>query len=62
MIRNLHSGLGIPADTLLQKPGAKLEQPRYDRDAYPIKEMLQGGISPVGAGACARQSSMPKNF
>lgn len=43
MIRNLHKGLGIPADTLLQEPGAKLEPARYDPEQYPIGEMLKRG-------------------
>ena len=43
MIRNLHRGLGIRADTLLQERGATLGQPQYDPANYPIKDMVQRG-------------------
>lgn len=43
MIRNLHEGLGIPADVLLQKPGKQLDPPRFNVDEFPLKEMLKCG-------------------
>ena len=43
MIRNLHRGLGIRADTLLQERGATLGQPQYDPANYPITEMVKRG-------------------
>jgi HTH-type transcriptional regulator/antitoxin HigA len=43
MIRALHSGLGIPAEVLLQEPGASLEAPQYRLQDYPFTEMYQRG-------------------
>ncbi len=43
MIRKLHAGLGIPAETLLREPGAKVAQPLegVDWNRFPLKEMLK---------------------
>ena len=43
MIRNLHEGLQIPADVLLQEPGKKLEPRCFDPADYPLNEMLKCG-------------------
>jgi len=45
MIRALHEGLGIPADTLLKEPGKKLPEGLADVDwtQFPIKEMANRG-------------------
>lgn len=43
MIRNLHEGLGIPAEVLLQEPGRKLGPVEYDWRDYPFAEMLKRG-------------------
>ena len=43
MARALHEHLGIPADVLLQEPGAKIDEPLTDLDwdRFPIKEMAK---------------------
>ncbi len=43
MIRKLHAGLGIPAEVLLQKPGAEVPDPPDDLvwEKFPIREMLK---------------------
>ncbi len=40
MLRKLNAGLGIPAEILLQEPGAKLEQPLegLDWERFPLTE------------------------
>jgi len=45
MIRKLHSGLGLPAEVLLQKPGASMpaEHPKIDWQRFPIAEMYRRG-------------------
>ena len=43
MIRALHSGLGIPAEILLQEMGKKLAPKRYDWRDYPFAEMVKQG-------------------
>jgi len=45
MIRALHEGLGIPADTLLKEPGKELPENLADVDwtQFPIKEMANRG-------------------
>ena len=42
MMRNLHRELGLPAEVLLQKPGAKLTDPLegVDWKKFPLKEIL----------------------
>ncbi len=42
MIRKLHAGLGIPAEVLLQEPGAEVPAPpaKLSWDKFPINEML----------------------
>ena len=45
MIRRLHEGLGIPAEVLLQEPGASMpaEHPEIKWSQFPIAEMLKRG-------------------
>ena len=45
MIRKLHDGLGIPAEVLLQEPGASMpaEHPEIKWSQFPIAEMLKRG-------------------
>jgi len=43
MIRALHTGLGIPAEVLLQESGARLAEPQFKLQDYPFKEMYQRG-------------------
>ncbi len=45
MIRKLHEGLGIPAQVLLQAPGASMptDHPEIDWLRFPIAEMLKRG-------------------
>jgi HTH-type transcriptional regulator/antitoxin HigA len=45
MIRALHEGLGIPADTLLKGPGRELPESLADVDwtQFPVKEMAKRG-------------------
>jgi len=45
MIRALNKGLGIPAEVLLQEPGAAIpdEIPELDYDKFPLAEMLKRG-------------------
>ena len=44
MIRALNRHLGIPAEVLIQEPGAELpDDPDLDWEAFPLKEMLKRG-------------------
>ena len=43
MIRALHSGLGIPAEVLLQNPGQEMPEQRYDVSRFPFTEMFSAG-------------------
>lgn len=43
MIRELHKGLGIPAEVLLQESGRELTEPKYDYRKYPFTEMFKDG-------------------
>ena len=45
MARALHQNLGIPADVLLQRPGAEFDSPLEEIDPrrYPLKEMAKRG-------------------
>lgn len=45
MIRKLHEGLGIPAEVLLQQPGASMPEPHPEIEwlRFPIAEMLKRG-------------------
>ena len=43
MIRALHTGLGIPAEVLLQKPGQSMAATKYDYRSYPFAEMFKRG-------------------
>lgn len=58
MIRALHQGLGIPAEVLVQEPGAAIpdEMPGVDWGKFPIKEMIQRKwLSFVGTIAEAKE-------
>ena len=48
MARALHQNLGIPADVLLQKPGAEFDSTleEIDPQRYPLKEMAKRGWIP----------------
>lgn len=48
MARALHQNLGIPADVLLQRPGAEFDSPLEEIDPrrYPLKEMAKRGWIP----------------
>lgn len=48
MIRNLVEGLGIPAEVMLRKPGAKLDpnSPALQAQRFPIAQMLKRGWFP----------------
>ena len=54
MIRNLHEGLGIPADVLLQKPGMVLAHSADDYRCYPFAELLKRGYFPNWDGGLHR--------
>ncbi len=43
MIRQLHTGLGIPAEVLLQEPGAEIPAPTTDMEweKFPVAEMIK---------------------
>jgi len=43
MMRRLHEGLGIPASSLLQEPGAKLKSLSFDPQSFPLTAMHKAG-------------------
>ena len=43
MICSLHTGLGIPAEVLLQEEGRELAEPQYDLNKYPFNVMYKEG-------------------
>ena len=48
MMRALHEHLGIPADILLGRPGARLSEPSgHDWKQFPIREMMKRGWLPT---------------
>ena len=48
MMRALHEHLGIPADILLGRPGARLPEPSaYDWNQFPLREMMKRGWLPT---------------
>ena len=48
MMRALHEHLGIPADILLGRPGARLPEPSaYDWKQFPLREMMKRGWLPT---------------
>lgn len=53
MIRNLNRKLGIPAEVLLQEPGAKLADPLegVDWERFPLKEILERNWIPGFEGS-----------
>ena len=47
-MRALHEHLGIPADILLGRPGARLPEPSaYDWRQFPLREMMKRGWFPT---------------
>lgn len=52
MIRSLHVGLGIPADVLLQEPGAAMPEDLSGIDCgrFPLKDMVERGWFPSFRG------------
>ncbi len=50
MIRNLHAGLGIPAEVLIQEAGAKIPEKRFDPKNFPFNEMFNRGYFAGTAG------------
>ena len=54
MIRNLHEGLGIPADVLLQEPGTVLTRSTRDHRSYPFTELFKRGYFPNWDGSLQR--------
>ncbi len=54
MIRNLHEGLEIPAEVLIQKPGAKIPEKHYDRNEFPFNEMYNRGYFSGFSGTLAQ--------
>ncbi|MDP3450079.1 MAG: hypothetical protein Q8R87_05825, partial [Anaerolineaceae bacterium] len=50
MIRNLHAGLGIPAEVLIQEAGAKIPEKRFDPKNFPFTEMFNRGYFAGTAG------------
>ena len=51
MIRNLHEGLGISADVLLQEPGRVLARSAHDYRCYPFAELFKRGYFPNWNGS-----------
>lgn len=51
MIRALHSGLGIPAEVLLQETGKQLPKARYAAGSFPFTEMFRRGYFPFFQGS-----------
>lgn len=43
MIRNLHEGLEIPAEVLIQKPGATIPEKKYDLSDFPFTLLYNQG-------------------
>mgnify|MGYP003528104327 CR=1 FL=1 len=43
MIRALHRGLGIPAESLLQEPGTALDDGDVEWNRFPIRDMVARG-------------------
>ena len=43
MIRQLHKGLGIPYEVLMQKPDAEYEEKKFDTRDFPFKDMVHKG-------------------
>lgn len=67
MMRKLHDGLGIPAKSLIgsEKLEAEEDEPEYDFDRFPLKEMQdrglfgQSSLSPSSLRAQARNLVIP---
>jgi hypothetical protein len=51
MIRALHTGLGIPAEVLLQEPGRQLAPNRFDVEQFPFAEMVRQQYFPGFQGS-----------
>lgn len=50
MIRNLHEGLEIPAEVLIQKAGARIPDKHYERDDFPFNDMFNREYFPFFSG------------
>lgn len=64
MMRALHSGLGIPADVLLQEPGAKYPEDlgQLEWKRFPLKEMARRGWIPESADIRNRAEEYVRDF
>jgi HTH-type transcriptional regulator/antitoxin HigA len=64
MIRALHKGLGIPADTLIQVPGASLPavEEGVDFKRFPLARMISRGWLPAVANARDRAEELVRGF
>ena len=57
MIRKLHEGLEIPAEVLIQKPGAEIPEVHYRREDFPFNEMFKRGYFSKGSLTAAKQQA-----
>jgi HTH-type transcriptional regulator / antitoxin HigA len=64
MIRALHEGLGIPADTLLKEPGKELPETLADVDwaHFPVREMAKRGWIESANGLIDRAEEAVRNL
>ena len=63
MIRALHRGLGIPAESLLQEPGTALDEADVEWDRFPIREMVaRGWVEGVSPRARCEPEDVVRRF
>ncbi len=63
MIRALHRGLGIPAESLLQEPGTALDEGDVEWDRFPIREMVaRGWVEGVSPRARCEPEDIVRRF
>ena len=63
MMRALHEHLGIPADILLGRPGARLPEPSsYDWKQFPIREMMKRGWLPTDKSIASSGEALIDTF
>jgi len=62
MIRALHTGLGIPAEVLLQEPGQEIPEKKYDVRAYPFNEMYARGYFAPFEGSITEAKAMSEEL
>jgi HTH-type transcriptional regulator/antitoxin HigA len=64
MMRALHNGLGIPAEVLLQEPGAKFPEDlgHLEWGRFPLKEMARRGWIPESADIKNRAEEYIRDF